>query len=111
MKIKSFTSLLLLFAFVIFKSQNLSPEEKKLDNAVKLLKGYNLDSAEIEFRNLIKPEIQKSHPNVYIRAQLNIGRIYGDKGDNVKALEHYQKALKTAESTNNKGLIPHVLKT
>jgi signal transduction histidine kinase len=109
-KIKIFISLLTLFAFVIFKSQNLSQEEKKLDNAVKLLNDYKLDSAEIEFRNLIKPEIQKNQPKVYIRAQLNIGRIYGDKGDNVKALEHYQKALKTAESTNDKESIAHVLK-
>ena len=109
-KIKSIISVFILFAFVIVKSQTFSPEEKKLEKAKKLLDDYKLDSAEIEFRNLIKPEIQKSQPKVYIRAELNIGRIYGDKGDNVKALQHYQKALKTAESTDDKELISHVLK-
>lgn len=110
MKIKSFTSIFILFAFVIFKAQTLSPAEKKLDYAKQLLNDYKLDSAEIEFRNLTKPEIQKNQPKVYIRAELNIGRIYGDKGDNVKAFEHYQKALKTAEAINDKESIPHVLK-
>lgn len=110
MKINTFILLSLFLFSVNFKSQGLSPEQKKLDNAIKLLNDYKLDSAEIEFKNLIKPDIQKSQPKVYIRAELNIGRIYGDKGDNVKALQHYQKALKIAESTNDRESIPHVLK-
>lgn len=110
MKIKSFISVFILFAFGILKSQTLSQEQKKLEHAKQLLNDYKLDSAEIEFRSLIKPEIQKNQPGVYIGAELNIGRIYGDKGDNVKALEHYQKALKTAETINDKESIPHVLK-
>lgn len=110
MKINTFISLLLLFIFINFKSQSLSPEQQKLENAIKLLNDYKLDSAEVEFKTLIKPEIQKSQPKVFIRANLNVGRIYGDKGDNVTALKYYQTALKTAESTNDKESLPHVLK-
>lgn len=110
MKIKHFIALLFFFTFITIPSQNLSPEEKKLEKARQFLNNYKLDSAEINLKDLIKPEIQKSQPKIYIRAELNLGRIYGDKGDNVKALEHYQKALKTAEFINDKELIAHVQK-
>lgn len=110
MKIKSFIPVFILFAFIFVKSQNLSPEEKKLEKARQFLNDYKLDSAEINLKDLVNPETQKSQPKVYIRAELNLGRIYGDKGENVKALEYYQKALKTAESTNDKESISHVLK-
>jgi len=109
-KIKSFIPVFILFAFIFVKSQNLSPEEKKLEKARQFLNDYKLDSAEINLKDLVNPETQKSQPKVYIRAELNLGRIYGDKGENVKALEYYQKALKTAESTNDKESISHVLK-
>ncbi|WP_353954753.1 sensor histidine kinase [uncultured Chryseobacterium sp.] len=45
-----------------------------------------------------------------MRTELNLGRLYGDKGENVNALQHYQKALKTAETTNDKESLAHVLK-
>ncbi len=109
-KTKNFISIFFLFVFVIFQSQKLSREEEKLENSIKLLSDYKLDSAEVQLKEIIKPEIRKHQPKVFIRAEINLGRIYGDKGENVLALQHYQNALKTAESTNDNELIPHVLK-
>ena len=53
MKIKSFIPVFILFAFIFVKSQNLSPEEKKLEKARQFLNDYKLDSAEINLKDLI----------------------------------------------------------
>nr|WP_288375921.1 sensor histidine kinase [uncultured Chryseobacterium sp.] len=108
------TNTLILFFGVLFllkiPAQNVSPEEKKLEYARKLLENYQLDSAEVQLKELAKPELAKHQPKIYIRTELNLGRLYGDKGENVNALQHYQKALKTAETTNDKESLAHVLK-
>ncbi|MBE4948244.1 sensor histidine kinase [Chryseobacterium culicis] len=108
------TNTLILFFGLLFllkiPAQNVSPEEKKLEYARKLLENYQLDSAEVQLKELSKPELAKHQPKIYIRTELNLGRLYGDKGENVNALQHYQKALKTAETTNDKESLAHVLK-
>ncbi len=108
------TNTLILFFGVLFllkiPAQNVSPEEKKLEYARKLLENYQLDSAEVQLKELARPELAKHQPKIYIRTELNLGRLYGDKGENVNALQHYLKALKTAETTNDKESLAHVLK-
>ena len=109
MKKHCFTLFLLAFSFWA-NAQALSPAQQKLEHALQLLKDYKLDSAEAQFKQLLNAEVREQQPKVYIRAEINLGRIYGDKGSNVVALEHYQNALKTAEATNDKESVPHVLK-
>ncbi len=108
------TNILILFFGILFfvkiPAQNHSTEEKKLEHARKLLENYQLDSAEVQLKELAKPELAKHQPKIYIRTELNLGRLYGDKGENVNALQHYLKALKTAETTNDKESLAHVLK-
>jgi len=101
-----FSSLLI----ININAQQASPEEKKLEDARKFLENYQLDSAEVMLKQLAQPRLEKEQPKIYIRTELNLGRLYGDKGENVKALQHYQKALKTAENTNDRESLAHVLK-
>jgi Tfp pilus assembly protein PilF len=103
-------SVFLLFFVIPVKSQNLSPEQIKLEKAIQFINDYKIDSAEVILKQLTKLEIEKSQPKVYVKAQLNLGRIYGDKGDNVAAFKNYYKALHTAELNNDKESIPHILK-
>lgn len=110
MKTKTFILIFGILFLLKIPAQKHSREEKKLDHARKLLENYQLDSAEVQLKELARPELEKHQPKVYIRTELNLGRLYGDKGENVKALQHYQKALKTAETTNDKGSLAHVLK-
>ncbi|WP_417431319.1 tetratricopeptide repeat-containing sensor histidine kinase [Halpernia sp.] len=110
MKINNLIYLLLLLVSLTLKSQSNILEEKKLEKALKFLNDYKLDSAETEFKDLLKPEIKKNNSKIYIKSELNLGRIYGDKGNNVQALKYYQDALKVAESTKDKESIPHILK-
>ncbi len=102
-----------LFVFLLFtifvKSQTLSPEQQ-LENAIQLLSDYKTDEAEVKLKELTTPEIKKNQPKIYIRTELNLGRIYGDKGNNVLAMKHYQNALKTAENIGDKESVPHILK-
>lgn len=110
MKTKTFILIFGILFLLKIPAQNHSREEKKLDHARKLLENYQLDSAEVQLKELARPELAKHQPKIYIRTELNLGRLYGDKGENVKALQHYQKALKTAETTNDKESLAHVLK-
>lgn len=108
---KTFRVLIILSLFISLaaKSQQYSSQQK-LENAIKLLSYYKTEEAEKELKQLVNQKVKNSQPKIYIRAELNLGRIYGDKGDNVLALQHYQKALKTAESTNDKQSVPHIYK-
>jgi tetratricopeptide (TPR) repeat protein len=81
-----------------------------LDRGLALLSNDKLDSAQMVFEQLTSDKVRDSEPQLFIRAQLNIGRIYGDKGDNVTALQHYQEALQGAEKLNDKHLIAPILK-
>lgn len=49
-------------------------------------------------------------PEVLIRAQTNLGNCYADKGENPKALQFYQEALKDAEANGNKKYIANIQK-
>lgn len=81
-----------------------------LEKGLELLGRDQADSAQALFTQLTTNEVRDREPELFIKAQLNIGRIYGDKGDNVTALKHYQLALQQAESLNDKKLIAPILK-
>lgn len=80
------------------------------EKGLTLLNKEEPDSAKILFAQLATDEVRDRNPQLFIRAQVNIGRIYGDKGDNVAALQHYQEALQEAENLNDKRLIAPILK-
>lgn len=87
-----------------------SPNELQLARGVRLLSEDKTDSAQVIFTALTSEALGEKEPAVFVRAHLNIGRIYGDRGENVIALQHYQKALQKAESLQDKNLIAPVLK-
>lgn len=109
---KTLYSIVLLSLFVSFtvKSQNLSSHQKKLEKALKFITKYELDSAETILKEISTETLKTKDPKTYIRAQLNLGRLNGDKGSNVIALQYYQNAMKIAEKTDDKEVIPHILK-
>lgn len=109
MKTIYLTFFLLVFSLLL-KAQTLSTEQQQLEQAIQLIKGNKQDSAEVLLKQLMGAQVKKEQPKVYIKAELNLGRIYGDQGKNVEALKHYQNALKTAEAIHDKELIPHVFK-
>src|ERR1700712_1478013 len=64
------------------------------------LKRGNVDTAEVLFNEVIKAASQKNDNKNFVLAKIQVGRICADKGENVKALAHYQQALTKAESSN-----------
>ena len=92
------------------KDEERSKDDVLLDRGLQLLTQGKTDSAEAVFVRLTRQDVSENEPALYIRAQLNIGRIYGDKGDNVVALQHYHEALQKAESLNDKKLVAPILK-
>jgi two-component system NarL family sensor kinase len=84
--------------------------ESQLSLAAHYLKSYQTDSAELILTPLIGEETKAQYPQMYLQAQLNLGKIYGDRGDNVTALSHYQEALKMAETIPDEAKIPLILK-
>jgi|JI6StandDraft_1071083.scaffolds.fasta_scaffold20460_2 two-component system NarL family sensor kinase len=85
-------------------------QERILDQATRLLKEYQTDSAELLLLEIVNEETQRQVPQIYIKAELNLGKINSDRGNNVLALQHYQKAIKTAETTGDQAIMPHILK-
>jgi two-component system NarL family sensor kinase len=84
--------------------------ESQLGLAAHYLKSYQTDSAELILTPLIGEETKAHYPQMYLQARLNLGKIYGDRGDNVTALSHYQEALKMAETIPDEAKIPLILK-
>lgn len=80
----------------------------KLANAQ--LKGGNIDTAQLLFTEVVTLAEKPDNNADYIEAQINIGRINADKGENVKALGSYQQALSKADKVNNKDLSAHIYK-
>lgn len=81
-----------------------------LESSISYIKKGNADTAEILLTEAAKAAIQQKDTPVFIKAEMNIGRIYADKGENVKALSYFQQALDKAEYTGNKRLTAHLLK-
>ncbi|TZF86132.1 tetratricopeptide repeat protein (plasmid) [Pedobacter sp. BS3] len=81
-----------------------------LESGISYLKKGNADKAELLLTEAAQTAIRKKDIPVFIKAQMNIGRIYADKGENVKALSHFQQGLTKAESTGNKQLTAHLYK-
>lgn len=85
-------------------------QERSLEQATRLLKEYKTDSAEVLLQGITNEETKLQVPQIYIKAELNLGKINSDRGNNVVALEHYQKAIKTAESIGDQVIMPYILK-
>lgn len=85
-------------------------QERSLEQATRLLKEYKTDSAEVLLQGITNEETKLQVPQIYIKAELNLGKINSDRGNNVVALEHYQKAIKTAESIGDQAIMPYILK-
>jgi two-component system NarL family sensor kinase len=75
----------------------------------KVQKGQ-LDSAEILLSQASKEAKQQNNQLMFAEAEISIGRMHADKGENVVALEHYHDAITAAENIQNKKLIAHVYK-
>lgn len=82
----------------------------KLELGNNYMQTGNIDSAGIILGGVSKRALATDNFPIYIKSQTNIGRIYADKGENVKALKFYQSGLKIAESKNEKLLSAHILK-
>jgi two-component system NarL family sensor kinase len=80
----------------------------KLANAQ--LKGGNIDSAQLLFTEVAAAAEKLENAVDYIAAHINIGRIYADKGENVKAFSSYELALGKAEKAGDKDLTAHIYK-
>ncbi len=84
--------------------------EQALEKATQYLREYRTDTAEVILKKIADDYTKKQAPKIYIQAELNLGKIESDRGENVKALQHYQKAMETAELTDNKAMVPHIEK-
>ncbi|MEO6848983.1 MAG: tetratricopeptide repeat protein [Mucilaginibacter sp.] len=86
----------------------------QLDLKFKLGQAYNnngkIDTAEILFNEVINTAIRSNDNENFILANIQEGRICADRGENVKALNHYEQALSKAETINNKEYIAHIYK-
>lgn len=70
----------------------------------------NIDSAEIWLNDVILNASKQNDGESFVLAKIQLGRILADKGENVKALKHYQEALNKAESREDKQSIAHIYK-
>lgn len=93
-----------------FENTSKTDLEQELEKATQYLKEYRTDTAEVILKKIANDHTQKQAPKIYIQAALNLGRIESDRGENVKALQHYQKAMETAELTGDNALMPHIEK-
>ncbi len=84
--------------------------DRELTKAIGYLEEFKIDSAEYHLTQIIQNINSTTQPDIYIRAELNLGKINGDRGDNVTALKHYQNALRVAENSNSLKIIPHIEK-
>lgn len=84
--------------------------EQELEKATQYLREYRTDTAELILKKIANDHTKKLAPKIYIQAELNLGKIESDQGENVKALQHYQKAMETAELSDNKAMFPHIEK-
>lgn len=82
----------------------------KLEAGIAYLKSGNIDTAEILFNETAAEAVKKNNVSIFIRAKTNIGSIYADKGENVRALSNYQQALNKAEAINDKKVRAGILK-
>jgi two-component system NarL family sensor kinase len=74
------------------------------------LNGGNIDTAQLLFNEVAAAAEKLDNATDYIEARISTGRIYADKGENVKALSNYQQALTKAEKADNKDLTAHIYK-
>lgn len=86
----------------------------QLDLKFKLGQAYinsgNIDTAEILFNEVIRTAVQTNDNENFIQAKIQEGRICADRGENVKAFNHYQQALSKAEIINNNEFKAHIYK-
>lgn len=91
----------------VILNHNLNDE---LKNAKSYVGKGHTDSAKLLPNELIKSAEKKNDGKVYVEAKIALGRIEGDKGNNVVAFKLYQEALAKAEFIHDKSLIAHIYK-
>lgn len=82
----------------------------KMDAAKAYLKKGSTDTAEVLLNEITQAAIPAKNSKAYIQANISLGRMYADKGENVKSLEIYQRALKKADEVGDKSATAHVYK-
>jgi two-component system NarL family sensor kinase len=82
----------------------------KIDAAKAYLKKGSADTAEIFLNEISQSATQANNAKAYIQANIALGRIYADKGANVRSLDIYQRALKKADEIGDKSSTAHVYK-
>jgi two-component system NarL family sensor kinase len=82
----------------------------QLDQAIRLLKEYKTDSAELVLNTLASSLTLEQNPDMYIQASIHLGKLYSDRGKNVEALAFYQQALKSAEASEDQPTIAIIYK-
>jgi len=103
------TSILLIFFLnSIYAQQNTL--EQLLETGIRQIEHAHADSAESTFLKVARMAKEEKNIPIYIRTQINIGRIYSDKGENIKALRYYHEALDNAEKIQDKLLIASIFK-
>jgi two-component system NarL family sensor kinase len=82
----------------------------KLDAAKAYLKKGSTDTAEVLLNEITLAATQTNNARAFIQANISLGRMYADKGENVKSLGIYQKALDKADNIGDKLSTAHVYK-
>ncbi|OOQ60538.1 tetratricopeptide repeat-containing sensor histidine kinase [Mucilaginibacter pedocola] len=82
----------------------------KMDAAKAYLKKGSADTAEVFLNEIIQAAGPAKNAKAFIQANIALGRMYADKGENVKSLEIYQRALKKADEVGDKSSTAHVYK-
>lgn len=71
----------------------------------------HIDTATLLYTEVVNAALRAgSNVQAYIQAQIGLGRIYADRGENVTALSHYHQAQSQAEQIGDKKLLAHVFK-
>ena len=82
----------------------------KLDAAKAYLKKGSTDTAEVLLNEITQAATQANNAKAFIQANISLGRMYADKGENVKSLGIYQRALHKADDIGDKTLTAHIYK-
>jgi len=112
-KIKFAFLLICLLYFLTATAQNRDADKylrTMLDAGKEKLEKGQADSAEVLLLQVVKLARQQSSIQTVSEAEISIGRLYADQGENVAALQHYHEALTAAEQVGDKSLVAHVYK-
>lgn len=82
----------------------------KMEAAKAYLKKGVADTAETLLNEVAQAATQTHNDKAYVNSQITLARMYADKGENVRSLQIYQKALKKADEVGDKSATAHIYK-